>query len=477
MRRFLGLGFVCACAPLLAQVAQPISDSPLAGLPFGLSVDATTYGATGALLDRARVYAKDVGWNDTAPVEPVPGPGRPDFRMAALFPGLVVLPDLDAISVGIDWILGDDTGVASVPPGHWGALTFSVSRATLGAAGSRLALERLAADGVAADILSYILPGSSVPAELTDKVHLAQDSREVSIFDGNVLHRGNIDAHDVFLSLYELDPALVAVLPPPRFLFSVTAASLAAVPSAWWGGTTPSGATVLAMTWTGSAWTVPSVFLRFDHFGLPAAAELDALAVDLPQGRVLFSTAGALPAEQIRFGRLAGSGGLINLANYRLPDQTPIGPRLGLVIGDDLDAICALDPGGNNQILRGLLVGTPLNRVFPSPAQVTGQVWRRYQQAANSVYFDAWLCGWPPAGPTPGVAVLFLQGVTPVTPLVTAAVLARTPPGRFGGDPQLCRLKLPPNTILLGATLDWIWAAADASLTSLDVAMPVRLRL
>ncbi|MCC6672975.1 MAG: hypothetical protein IT458_18060 [Planctomycetes bacterium] len=466
----LGWSFALA-APLAAQVAGTV-DSPLSGLPQGLSVDGATFSA-GLPLDRTRVYAKPAGFQATAPVPPVPIAGRPDFRVEALFPGLAVRPDLDAMSIGIDWISGDDVGHAFVLPGHWAALTFSVTRGTLAAAGSRIALEVPRPDGAAGDVFCYVLPGGEIDAALQDQVSLAQDSPQIAIWSPG--QPGNLDAHDLFLTLYGLDPAFLAFLPPnPTFYFSVTTASLGAVPPAWWAGTTPSGATILGTTWGGAAWGPVSPFLTHAQLGLPAGADVDALAVDTLQARILFSTTTGLP-DPILFGKLLGAAVAVSI--YRMPSEQPVSKRIGLVLGDDVDAICALDPGSQNQLLRGFAIGTAQPPLLPFlPGRIAASAWRGFRAPSGPTLLRTAMAGWPPAGQGPGLAALFVGfGSNPL--MVHAATLSRNPGNPFGGDPKVLDLPIPSHIVLQGVAIDLTWAAIDTGTGTYDLARPVRIRL
>jgi hypothetical protein len=184
-------------------------------LPHGFSVDPSTLlpGVTAG-----SVEFSDVGIDAILP--PSLPPGVPDF--GAFLAGVPV--DLDALSLGWDWVVSNTIGEAVIPPDQWGAITFSVSRATVGLPGSLLAGASLEPDGAAADLFGYVIPGSNLPAPFVGVPFRAQDSRETSTFLGGL--PGNLDAHDLYIALlYQENPALAAlslpsqaILPEPRGL-------------------------------------------------------------------------------------------------------------------------------------------------------------------------------------------------------------------------------------------------------------------
>ena len=459
-----------------AQAPEPIAASPLTGLPNGISAGSLTYGPTGALLDTTVVLWKDPGFSMVAPAIPTVVAGRPDFSPAAMFPGLAVRPELDGMSIGLDWIWADAGGrVVIPPPPNWAALTFSISRGSVGAVGSTIAQEVVRPDGAAADLFSYFFPAPVLPPTLRDKTLLMQDSREMRLWDG--VHKGNIDAHDLFMTLYDLDPALAALLPAnPWFYFTVSSASIGAVPLAWWAGTTPSGASILRMQWIGGVWTVPKVWIRYDQLGLVAENDVDALAVDEAHGMMLFSTNQVAP-DEIMFANLNADA--IATAVYRYPGtpEVPVSVKVGVVAGDDIDAICALDPGGLNPLLRDALVARPLVTSFPNFGGVHGSTFRRQISHTGQAQLESWLTGYPGGLVQPGFAACFLQGVNPQTPPIQVFQTSRQPSPLFGGAPTRFQVNLPPSSVLLGIDIDSFWAAANASFTNWDVTLPARLRI
>lgn len=142
-----------------AAAQAPMSLGPFAGVPMALSVDPATLSA-GVPLDPTQVLEKGVGYIGAAPTAATPPATRPDFRDPLLWrnpgwgiaqPGL--LPDVDALSIGLDLILSDRTGLMTVPIGDWGAITFSVTRTAAGAA-PPITTEVARPDGASGDLFA-----------------------------------------------------------------------------------------------------------------------------------------------------------------------------------------------------------------------------------------------------------------------------------------------------------------------------------
>ena len=93
--------------------------------------------------------------------------GRPSFDVRAILKacGAKLSLDVDAISIGEDWVVGEAcTGKAIVPTGRWAAIAFSVTRNTTGKAKGAIRREAGATDGAAADVFSFVLRGSAMPS-------------------------------------------------------------------------------------------------------------------------------------------------------------------------------------------------------------------------------------------------------------------------------------------------------------------------
>ncbi len=470
--RLLPLLLFAMPSALLAQA----SGGPVMALPHGFSVDAATAvpGGTG------KIQFADIGIDGVLPPAPA-SPGMPNF--ATYLGGAAV--DVDALSLGWDWVLSNAVGEADVAPDQWGAITFSVRRTTLGAPGSLIASEVGKPDGAAGDVFAYVLPGSNLPAAFVGIPFRAQDSTESSIFVGGV--KGNIDAHDLYIALLYLEnPQLAATMPPPTVYFSVTAATAPMIPAAWTSiPALRSGATVFATSWNPgmSVWSTPSVALAPAALGITSTEDLDALALDLIHGRVLFSTDPSLPPptgprNPILFSML-GSG--VNYV-YRLPSGTPISVEVGLgLLPDDVDGICALDPGGPSQpsqIRLPFMLGTIAPALLPGlPTQLQATAWRHLDVATNTEYAVSWMTGWPPPG-TPQSSLAIVAGSlgSSLGPYVILNVFVRPLPSNpFDGHPETWRIVIPPSFSLIGQPLFFLWGALSP--LTFDVSHPVGILL
>ncbi|MBL8756307.1 MAG: hypothetical protein JNK15_23630 [Planctomycetes bacterium] len=463
---FASLSFVLLASAALAQA----SSGPVLALPHGFSVDPATAlpGATSSSLEFS-----DTGIDAILP--PALPPGVPDF--GAFLAGVPV--DLDALSLGLDWVVGNAIGEAVVGAGQWAAITFSVSRATTGAPGSLLASAALEPDGAAADVFGYVLPGSDLPPVFVGIPFRAQDSRETSTYVGGL--PGNLDAHDLYIALlYQENPPLAALLPPPTIFFSVSAASAPSIPMAWTAvPALRSGATVFSSTWlpATSTWSTPGVAFAPATFGILPSEDLDALALDLAHGLVLFSTDRALPPptgprDPILFSVL-GSG--IHWI-YRLPGVgTPISAEVGLGLGvDDIDGICSLDPGSPaqpSQIRLPFLLGTP-EPPLPTtiPTELQASVWRRFDPNLNQEFAETWMTGWPPPGaPQPSLAIVAGSVNGALGPYTVLGVFVRPQPGNpFQGHPEHFRIAIPPALSLTGLPLHFLWGALSPATFNLS---------
>lgn len=470
-----------------AQAQCPTSHGPFIGTPLGVSLaaDPLVPFAAGA------VYFKRQGFSQAAPGVWSDDGQRPDFDIARALTSRVScpatrMPDIDAMSIGLDWILADDaTGRVPVLIDRWGALTFSVTRGTTGASRSTIAGEATRADGAAADVFSYVLPGSALPPELVDRTDRAHDSREIDLGDPAAARR-DVDGLDHMMSMYD-SPELLSLLPPdPTFYFSVSFATIPDVPAAWWldlnGSATPrSAASILCTTWSRRlrAWSCPRVFKTFRDLGLDQLEDVDALAIDIPNQRILFSTRTRTrnPLLFVFCGARANPGGD---TPYSGPDGVPISQKIGLIEGDDIDAVCAMDPsirsqgGGFSPFF--FYQGTPRPKIFPpSPQRLSASSFRG--TAAGVPALRSHLIGYPPSGQQDGVAGLFWGLPNVPWPLAGIALVQRDPNSPFCGDPVSASLAIPPALSLVDARIDLRWYVLDAAQATFGEAHPLLVHL
>ncbi|MEZ5966785.1 MAG: hypothetical protein R3F56_23300 [Planctomycetota bacterium] len=466
MHTFRSLVFFAFLSTTLA--AQPMrskSSGPFARSRHGLSVD----GATCAL-DRAEIYHRRVG---AAPLLPEVWPGRaPDYRIASIVGAAVAaVIDVDAMSVGHDTIHADPLGVLipPLPPG-WAAMTFSVTRATAGAFGPVRA-EAATADGAAGDLFSWHVRAGR--AGLAERVYLAQDSIDLLTNCGGRV--GDIDAHDLHMAAAASAAAIQTLYPMPAvFYFSITSATAAAAPASWWGPDGASGATILQTTWTGAAWTPITPLYTWRQLGLVQGDDIDALAA-MPQvplrpygNWILFSTASGLPDPIMIYSPLP----VVGPTPYMVQGTTgtvTVSSRLGLGGGDDVDAICVLDPGDSSHPFDGLQSGSPFDEIYPWPFTPTGNV--SGCAAREAAGLRLYVQGCPPLGCGSGSLAVLLLGF-PGNP--AAVTLFGVRPPSYDALEHL--LAVDPTT-LWGVAIEARWLLADPSFSSLDATVPLRVRL
>lgn len=473
------LSVVLLAAVATAQTGDK-SEGPLMVIAHGLSVDAAT------VLPGGNAGTVVIPKSDFKPTPPPawtpPMPGFPDLTLLP-WVGIAGV-DIDGLSLGLDYILADAVGHIAVPAGQWGAITFSVSRATAGALGGLIHREVLRPGGAAADVFGYILPGSvGFPASWIDVPLRGQDSTEISLDAPGA--PGNIDALDVYMGVFFGDATDLAPLipgfPAVTVFFSVTTASVSLLPAAWWGTAPASGATVLATTWNAStlSWSVPVAVLTPAALGLSPAEDVDALAIDVIRGRVLISTTRmvAYPRDPILFVDLSTPG--TNYV-YRRADDVPVSTRLGLLPGgiDDIDGICALDPGLGNQFRADRLFCAPQQPVYPAPGNLGVSVHRELAPSGPQVV--SYMTGFPtPTNPQPGIAVAAVSLGGTAGPWFSLAAFFRPLPTSpyflFQGHPERIAIPIPSSPNLVGVPLVFLWGAFDS--TGLDVSLPVGLVL
>ena len=454
------------CSSLISQGAS-WSAGVGVGYAQGLSLDAQSQ--VGTYNERSLVVT-ETGFSRQPPTAWHPTPGIPNLLNLPWLsiPGL----DIDALSMGLDWVNATATnGQVNVPAGTWSGITVSVTRSTTGQSNSLIAGESQGAGGAAADIFSYVLPGSQgIPTNWVDRPMRAHDGREIGL---NGTAPANIDAHDLYTGLLFRDaPDLIAqVAPTLQFYFSVSFTSLIYVPSNWWGGTTPSGASVLATTWnpTTASWSTPTVAYQAASLGLNNNEDLDGLALDLLRSRALISTTGTPVARNpLLFVNLTTG----SLHTYRRADGVAISERLGLRPGgtDQIDGICAVDPGNTPfDFMRAR--GYPQAPVFPGTPVTLGV---NAQSDLMGGSLISTMIGYPrPGPPLPGAAFVALALNSPTSYYDLWQVFPRptNPFPKYQGDPIRVDFPLPADPTLAGLPVFFLWAAADTQ--GIDVTPPV----
>lgn len=477
MKALLAMFVVLAFAPAGA-VAQTVSQGLFVGAPHVLTVDGNTWDTTGSnLLPSNALLFKRPGILNYSPAIPFPLQGLPNIGG---FLGSINAR-IDAVSGGFDWVQANDIG-EHAPSAAFGlgVLTFSVTRGTKSEpAGNGQVIfdESNRIDGAAADLFSFILPGSTLaPPAWREVTMRAQDSTEISLFAPG--RPGDIAAHDLFLTVFQSAPAVAAQVLPifTGIYFSVSKDTIAAVPSSWWDNTVPSGATILWAEWdhTAAQFMLPRPFKTYADLALAHDDDVIAAAYDAAQGHLLFGT-DRDDIDPLRFAHVdLQTGNVTNVSTYRMPGTgVPISERMGIsqTRRDKIDAICALDPfikvGGTtfrwSQIFA--VPGIELLPFFPGTGLSAGA----YRMFDSPVQFlVTCFTGWPGGGePQPGWAVALVADQT-YSFVLTLGTLQRVPTDP-GGDPKTLMIQmpnLPPNSIKLGLH----WAVLSGSL--IDIAPP-----
>lgn len=472
-------------APSLALgLRSQESQGPLVGAPTALSVDAVGV----APLDPERILFRGPGVSGAPPAEVAPlDMQAPDFlALSARFVAAGV--DLDAMSLGLDWINADAAGRAVLGKNRWAALSFAVGRGTSGTPGGAIFGE-FVGNGVAGDLFTYVIDGSNdgcVPVPFNDRTVRSHDGGEIR-FAADAA----IDAHDLNMALMRTDlplrMSLPVTLPPPapayRFYFSLTRATASAPAAAgWWGGSAPSGASVLSIDWrfdslsgTGRWVGDPVVEIDPAQLGLGVGDELDALSVDATRGHLLFSTRGG--TDQFLYSPLPPVGGA-GVTAYKILSGVTISDRVGLTVGDEVNALCAIDPGAGSAVAFGFGRPRALQAVPPAPYQLSAGAFRHSSSLGQDLITTVCV-GWPGGGALPGNAVCYVSADPFVFPL-QLALFGSLPRNwqmpSFQGDPQQLSLQVPQQLTGSGFDVWFHWGAFDLQ-QQFDLAPPVSLQL
>ncbi len=475
------LPFLFAGVTLVAGLSAQCSEGPFVGAPFAMSFAE----GGGGVFASHQSYHKGLGFLAVAPSTWTGPAGMPHFDFALAVQGcsgwLSPLPDIDAMSVGKDWILADDaTGRAVVPQDRWGSLTFSVTRGTLGRPGTALRTESSSRrDAVGGDLFSYILPGSAMPGSLVGVAERVHDSREI---DSGAIAQ-ELDALDHFAHLFTSEPFVQTAMGTNlQWFFSLSNAHLGRVHPFVWNGTTPSGATIFQMTWqpSTSTWSCPQIWKTYAELGLNATEDLDALAVDLERQRILFSTKSAA-RDPILF--LYYGTDMAVPVPYANAQGQPVSGDIGLIDDDDVDAVCAIDPSVRASTAGlspyAFFMGTPRPKqfLFLPPADLSSSAFRETVAGPANSSYRSFVKGWPATGVGPGVAALFWSLADQPGTLVPFTVLARHPLSAICGDPISAQIPVPDLPASRGVQVDLRWFVADQALVSIHEAFPIQVRL
>lgn len=241
----------------------------------------------------------------------------------------------------------------------------------------------------------------------------------------------------------------------------------------------PSGATILRVLKSSpqSPWTAPHVWKTHWQLGLSQGEDIDALAVDVANEKLIFSVVGN-QRDQLLFIDFGTDGGAP--VPVKRPDNTPVSQAIGTGQSDDIDAVCTLDPqirtqGGWVPDDFGASCGTPRAPYMPAiyPVGMNASAFRRYSGGLR--HYDTWLLGFPPAtGVGPGYAVLLITLGDTLAPVVTASFQARVPTSSIPGDPRSYTLGVPATYALIGFAVTFRWFASDAGFVQLAQAYPVK---
>lgn len=286
------------------------------------------------------------------PVEAAPAEiGQPDWRAQAILQGATNINniDIDGISTANDFLPISVNGWLVPPAGSWTGMTFSVSSASMGAPDSWIRVrynQLINTDRLGGDLFGYYFPGSSIlPTSLIDQVTLEQPADVIDISSPPASVFPEMDGHDMFIPMLLGNPTTTTELLRQlgTVYFTVSTACLGSVPDAWFRPGKKSGATILRRNWdaTTGVWGPVVEARTFESLGLVQSDDIDALAVDGPRSKLLFS----LRATSLTVSQLLTAGLTSGLpVSLKTNTGQDVWPRLRLRNDDNIDAICVFDP-------------------------------------------------------------------------------------------------------------------------------------
>ncbi|MGE3879294.1 MAG: hypothetical protein AB7I19_09560 [Planctomycetota bacterium] len=489
-----GILFAALLSAVPTAAQQPRDRGPAVAIPFFGTVTPSSPnpGGTGPA-GPGRLLARKAGFS--AMSDAMPPPGRPNFSFGAMFGSAAIR--IDAFSIGIEEIHANCSGTIDLRTCNcWNMVLFAVQQG-IGAATATgvVAQEHARPDGAGADVFSYVpLTAIGVNPAFVGVTHRAADSSELGLFRGGPTPtRGQIESLDMYTSLYELDPEVLAQLDPePSIYFSIagTSRDLTAVPVSWWNGSTPSGATILVRKWSAATnqWTTQPPLYTHADLGLAATADIDALAHNaMANDTVISLTRATTPAglSQLLFVENCTDG--TSLVDLTESDGTPTGTRVvadGTGIGGsgEVRGVCVDDPSTRASQppapavgLMAHFMGTPGPELLPFMPSMDAQTYRSCDALGNATY-TAHVVGLPPgSGPSLAVFVIGIPDlITSSTPLFTVPSRVASP----DGAPASASFVIPwlPAT-LNSIPVQGMWIGIDTATAQLALSSPVTMFL
>jgi hypothetical protein len=178
-------------------------------------------------------------------------------------------------------------------------------------------------------------------------------------------------------------------------------------------------------------------------------------------------------------------GSVLPAVPYKMPGGVlSVSDEIGLNLPfDDVDGICALDPGSalnpspvGMQYLSG---DRPQQLPTTLPNQLEVSVFRDYDPISQQHYAASWMTGWPQPGlPTsaPSLAISTIA-FSPSGPFLVLNPFVRSAlTMQFGGHPEHDQVAIPQTHVMSNAPVYFFWVALD-QMGNLDLSHPVELIL